>query len=189
MAEGFQVESPRQNEAVKRARTFSLPGIELKSLQPFGHFAPNHAVCGCMPREVASIASLVDATSPTMYCPRGKGAPGRIKVRAPMRVQMAVLGAVLGLCLLTPNAGGTRCACAGGYSILDADCLDDILCTQCQNCHVPCCTGTSHWAQLASTSPWAARDGHSVGVGVLLLNHHLHRGHEPACPLSATGNR
>ena len=51
---------------------------------------------------------------------------------------------------------------ARGYQILDADCLDDILCTQCQPCDVPCCNSAAHWAELTAAAPWAARDGHAV---------------------------
>ena len=59
---------------------------------------------------------------------------------------------------------------AGGYQIRDADCLDDILCTQCQPCDVPCCTRAAHWAELTAAAPWAARDGHAV-LSAEISNH------------------
>ena len=82
-------------------------------------------------------------------------------------VRVAVVVLALGLARVRTVAG--ECSCAGGqYKIDDADCRDNILCTACPTCSVPCCTASSHWANLAPASPWAPRVGHAVISAPLL---------------------
>jgi hypothetical protein len=83
---------------------------------------------------------------------------------AAARVAAVTLALALVLALARSSEAADTCVCSGGqYSIDGADCLDNILCRTCQPCpSVPCCTASSHWARLASASPWAPRDGHAV---------------------------
>ena len=77
-------------------------------------------------------------------------------------LRLGILLATLWSGVVGDGVAREPCSCGGGYRIIDADCLDNILCNSCQPCAVPCCTASSHWAKLASSSPWAARDGHAV---------------------------